>query len=231
MLRMCRRLRGASIKFQEKMEMRRYFEQNRLMQQLLFLVLVFFLWGSGPCPAATADPMQQLQQYVADILNVLQSEELKRPEKKEERKQRILSLVTTMFDFREMAKSSLGLNWNGLTAEEQKNFVGLFTRLVEQRYIGKIDSYDNQQVIYRKQLVKDDKAMIYTDIVDKDLETPIVYRMQQNQGKWLIYDLKIENVSLIANYRRDFDAIIRKEQFTGLVEKITKQLENPESSN
>ena len=86
-------------------------------------------------------------------------------------------------------------------------------------------------MIYKKQLVKDGKALIYTDIVDKDLEIPIVYRLQENNGKWLINDLKIENVSLIVNYRRDFDSIIRKEQFEGLVEKITKQLEKSETSN
>jgi len=72
---------------------------------------------------------------------------------------------------------------------------------------------------------------VYTAIIDKDLEIPIVYRLEKNKGKWLINDLKIENVSLIVNYRRDFDSIIRKEQFAGLVEKISKQLEKPEASN
>jgi phospholipid transport system substrate-binding protein len=136
-----------------------------------------------------------------------------------------------MFDFRGMARSSLGQSWNNLTPEEKDMFVGLFTSLVEQRYIGKVDSYNEQKVVYKKQLVKGDKAMIYTDIVDKELETPIVYRLQANNGKWLIYDMKIENVSLIVNYRRDFDSIIRKEQFAGLVKKITEQLEKAEISN
>ena len=136
-----------------------------------------------------------------------------------------------MFDFREMARSSLGQNWNTLTPEEQDRFVKLFTSLVEQRYIGKIDSYENQKVIYKKQLVRDDRAMIYTAIVDKDQEIPIIYRLEKTNGRWLIYDMKIENVSLIVNYRRDFDSVIRKEQFSGLMEKITKQLEKQETSN
>ena len=156
---------------------------------------------------------------------------MKGAEKKEERHQRILSVVEDMFDFREMARSSLGQSWNTLTPEEQDKFVKLFTGLVEQRYIGKIDSYDNQKVVYKKALVRDDRAMIYTAVVDKDLEVPIVYRMERTGDKWLVYDVKIENVSLIVNYRRDFDSIIRKEQFAGLVEKITKQLEKPETSN
>jgi phospholipid transport system substrate-binding protein len=136
-----------------------------------------------------------------------------------------------MFDFREMARSSLGQSWNTLSPEERDTFVGLFTSLVEQRYIGKIDSYNDQKVIYKKELVKGDNAMVYTAIVDKDQEIPIIYRLEKNKGKWLIYDLKIENVSLIVNYRRDFDSIIRKEQFAGLVEKISKQIEKSDTSN
>jgi len=200
-----------------------------LLVPLLFLAV--FTFGAGTYAAATEDPMQQLQKRVDEVLRILQSGELKRPENMEERKKLILNAVTDMFDFREMAKSSLAQSWNTLTPEEQDTFVGLFSRLIEQRYIGKIDSYTDQKVVYKKQLVKGDNAMIYTDVVDKDVEIPIIYRLQENKGKWLIYDVKIENVSLIVNYRRDFDSIIRKEQFAGLVEKITKQLEKPETSN
>ena len=74
-------------------------------------------------------------------------------------------------------------------------------------------------------------AIIYTAIVDKDLEIPIDYKLKEDRGKWLIHDLKIENVSLIANYRRDFDGILRKEQFPGLVAKIKEQLDKIEPQN
>jgi phospholipid transport system substrate-binding protein len=211
--------------------MGKYLLQNKSILLVLMLLITVFFSGYGTCLAAAEDPMEQLQKSVDEILRILQSEDLKRPEKKEERKERILNVVTGMFDFREMAKSSLAQSWNTITPEEQDTFVGLFTRLVEQRYIGKIDSYTNQKVVYKKQIIKGDIATIYTDIIDKDLEIPIIYRLQENKGKWLVYDLKIENVSLIVNYRRDFDSIIRKEQFAGLVEKISKQLENQETSN
>ena len=201
-----------------------------LLVVLLLTVSVFSI-ATGGSASATEKPMDQLQVAVDDILKILQSAELKGPEKKDERHQLVLNIVADMFDFREMARSSLGQSWNTLTPEEKDTFVGLFTTLVEQRYIGKIDSYDNQKVVYKKQLVKGDKAMVYTAIIDKDLEIPIVYRLEKNKDKWLINDLKIENVSLIVNYRRDFDSIIRKEQFAGLVEKISKQLEKPEASN
>lgn len=211
--------------------MRKSMLQSIILLVVLLLTVSVFTIATGGAASATEKPMDQLQVAVDDILKILQSAELKGPEKKGERHQLVLNIVADMFDFREMARSSLGQSWNTLTPEEKDTFVGLFTTLVEQRYIGKIDSYNNQKVVYKKQLVKGDKAMVYTAIIDKDLEIPIVYRLEKNKGKWLINDLKIENVSLIVNYRRDFDSIIRKEQFAGLVEKISKQLEIPEASN
>ena len=205
------------------------FQQERFKVVLLLLLLVIF--GAKGSALSKDGPMDQLQRSVGEILKILQSAELKVPEKNAVRKQLILSVVTEMFDFQEMAKSSLGKNWSSISTAEQDKFVDLFTRLVEQRYIGKIDAYNNQEVVYKKERVQGNKAIIYTDIVDKDLEIPIDYRLKEKQGKWLIYDLKIENVSLVANYRRDFDSIIRKEQFAGLVEKITKQIEKSKTSD
>ena len=212
--------------------MQKYLLQTRVSFVFLGLVLtVVFLLSPGFSPAADNGPVEQLKQSVDSILKILQSEQLKQPQNKEEREQKILAVVTDMFDFRDMARSSLGQSWNDLSSAEQDKFVGLFTKLVEQRYVGKIDSYENQKVVYGKQRVKDGRALIYTNIVDKDLEIPIVYRMEENNGRWLVNDMKIENVSLIVNYRRDFDSVIRKEQFDGLVKKIEAQIEKYETAN
>jgi len=210
-------------------------EKNILQLKSLIVVLLLTLsvvtLGARDSASAKDGPMDQLQGSVDEILKILQAKKQKTPEETAQCKQLVLNVVNDMFDFREMAKSSLGKNWNDLSSEEQDKFVGLFTSLIEQRYIGKIDSYDNQKVVYKKQRIKDNKAIIYTDIIDKNLEIPIDYKLKEKQGKWLIYDLKIENVSLIANYRRDFDSIIRKEKFAGLMEKITKLIEKPETKN
>jgi phospholipid transport system substrate-binding protein len=211
--------------------MEKQLQQNKASLIVIFLTLIVFVTAQGIFASANAGPKEQLQKSVDEILKILQSEELKKPDKKAERKKLILGVVTDMFDFREMARSSLGKNWRSLSKEDQDKFVGLFTDLVEERYVGKIDSYENQKVVYNKQLVRGDKAMIYTAIVDKDLDIPIVYRLEENNGKWLVNDLKIENVSLIVNYRRDFDSIMRREQFAGLVKKIEEQLEKYENAN
>ena len=211
--------------------MGKYSKQLSLISVFLLMVWMLLSGGEKALASSENDPLVQLQKSVDEILMILQSEELQAPEKKDERKQRILTVVNRMFDFRGMARSSLGQNWNSLTTEERDSFVSLFASLIEQRYIGKIDAYSNQKVIYKNQRVRNNKARVYTAIIDKDLEIPIDYSLQMSQGKWLIKDLKIENVSLIANYRRDFNSIIRKEQFTGLVEKITEQLEKSEMQN
>jgi phospholipid transport system substrate-binding protein len=205
--------------------MGKYSKQLSLISVFLLMVWMLLSGGERALASSENDPLVQLQKSVDEILMILQSEELQTPEKKDERKQRVLSVVNRMFDFRGMARSSLGQNWNSLTTEERDRFVSLFASLIEQRYIGKIDAYNNQKVIYKDHRVRNNKARVYTAIIDKDLEIPIDYSLQMSQGKWLIKDLKIENVSLIANYRRDFNSIIRKEQFAGLVEKIAEQLE------
>ena len=211
--------------------MGKYSKYVSWLSVLLLMLLMVMLSGERILASANNDPLVQLQKSIDGILIILQSEELKVPEKKDERKQLILDVVNRMFDFRKMARSSLGQNWNSLTPEERDRFVGLFASLIEQRYVGKIDSFNNQKVIYKKHRVRDDKAKVFTAIVHKDLEIPIDYSLHKSHDKWLIKDLKIENVSLIANYRRDFNSIIRKEQFAGLVEKITKQLEKAEMQN
>jgi phospholipid transport system substrate-binding protein len=181
--------------------------------------------------SANNDPLVELQKSTDEIIMILQSEELKAPERRDERKQLILDVVNRMFDFRGMARSSLGQNWNRLTAEEQDNFVSLFARLIEKRYIGKIDAFDNQKVVYKDKRIKDNKARVYSIILDKNLEIPIDYSLEMSEGKWRIKDVKIENVSLIANYRRDFNSIIRKEKFAGLEKKINELLEKSETQN
>lgn len=210
------------------------YKSRKKMSWLVVFLLGMLVFANGYITdgASGKSPQEQLQVSISEILSILQSEELKAPGKKAERKQKILDVVNRIFDFREMARSSLGQNWNTLSSEEQKKFVELFARLVEQRYIGKIDAYQNQEVIYKEERVKDDKARVYTTIVDKELEIPIDYSLEKNRDdKWLIHDLRIENVSLVANYRRDFNSIIRKEYFAGLVKKITEQVEKSETSD
>lgn len=197
---------------------------------LLVTVILFTAYGNINGSAASSEPMAQLKVSVGEIVDILKREELKGPEKYDERQRLIWDVALEMFDFREMAKSSLGKNWNTITSEERDQFVELFSSLVKKRYIGKINDYTDQEIVYTKQLIKKDRAMVYSLIIDKGTEIPIIYKLKANQEKWFIYDMKIENVSMVLNYRRDFDSVIRKEKFAGLLERITEQLAKQQDS-
>ena len=197
---------------------------------LLVTVILVAAYGNIDGSAASSEPMAELKVSVDEIVDILKSEELKGPEKYDERQRLIWDVALKMFDFREMAKSSLGKNWNTITSEERDQFVDLFSSLVKKRYIGKINDYTDQEIVYTKQLIKKDRAMVYSLIIDKGTEIPIIYKLKADQEKWFIYDMKIENVSMVLNYRRDFDSVIRKEKFAGLLERITEQLEKQRDS-
>jgi len=197
---------------------------------LLVTVILFAAYGNIDGSAASREPMAELKVSVEEIVDILKREELKGPEKYDERQRLIWDIALKMFDFREMAKSSLGKNWNTITPEERDQFVDLFSSLVKKRYIGKINDYTDQEIVYTKQLIKKDRAMVYSLIIDKGTEIPIIYKLKADQEKWFIYDMKIENVSMVLNYRRDFDSVIRKEKFAGLLERITERLEKQQDS-
>jgi len=192
---------------------------------LLAAAMIFASHGVPAGSAVESGPMAQLKVSVDEIIHILKREELKGPDRYDERQERIWEVVYNMFDFHEMAKSSLGKNWKTISAEEQEMFVGLFSSLVKKRYIGKINDYTDQEIIYTKQRIKENRAMVYSLLIDKGTKIPIIYKLKAKQDKWFIYDLKIENVSLVLNYRRDFASVIRKEKFAGLVERITEKLE------
>lgn len=197
---------------------------------LLVTVILFAAYGNSDGSAASSEPMAELKVSVDEIVDILKREELKGPAKYDERQRLIWDVALRMFDFREMAKSSLGKNWNTITSEERDQFVELFSSLVKKRYIGKINDYTDQEIVYTKQLIKKDRAMVYSLIIDKGTEIPIIYKLKADQEKWFIYDMKIENVSMVLNYRRDFDSVIRKEKFAGLLERITERLDKQQDS-
>ena len=133
-------------------------------------------------------------------------------------------VIDGKFNYTEMGRRSLAKNWNGLSVEDRKEFIGLFSRLLENSYASKIESYRDEKIIYRDEIVKGNYAMVKTRIERADDKIDVDYKLKKSDGEWLIYDFVIEKVSMIRNYRSQFSKIIKRESYKALIDKLTTKL-------
>ena len=176
--------------------------------------------------AAAQDPTAQLKASTDRVLQVLQNPALKGPAKASQRRAAIRQVTEEIFDFNEMARRALGPHWRSLTDQQRKEFARLFTDLVEQSYMSKIELYSGEPIRYPGAKVEGDLATVSTQIITKKgTEVPIDYRMLKRGNRWYVYDVNIEGVSLVNNYRPQFDTIMRSSSFDGLVKKLKDRIE------
>ena len=179
--------------------------------------------------AAAGIPTDQLRGSIDLILKIVTDPELKKEAKTAERRKRIRAVVNQIFDFTEISQRSLGRHWQARTPAEREQFVGLFGDLLENAYITKIESYSGEKILYPGDVIEGDLALVKTRIVTKqETEIPVDYRMFLNGGRWAVYDVTIEGISLIGNYRTQFNAVIQRSGYPDLVARLTvKRDERP----
>ncbi|MBU0909220.1 MAG: ABC transporter substrate-binding protein, partial [Proteobacteria bacterium] len=129
------------------------------------------------------------------------------------------------FDFKEMSKLTMGKYWKDLSDADKGHFVEIFSRLIENSYIDKIEAYSDEKIIFLKESVRENKSLVPTLIKHNNLDIPISYKLYKTQDRWRVYDVVIEGVSLVQNYRSQFNSIIMKEKYAGLVKRIDEKLE------
>lgn len=145
---------------------------------------------------------------------------------------RLREIVFPLFDFPEMARRSLGFHWRKLSPEERQEFVHLFTDLLERSYAGKIDLYDGERVVFTGEIVDDIYSRVDSKIVSgKGEEYLVNYKLMRTNGEWRIYDVVVENISLVNNYRSQFNRVISNSSYNELISKIKQKLKELESSN
>jgi len=173
-------------------------------------------------PSAFAGaPREQVQSAIEKVTAILNDPNLKSDAKKSERIERLRQVIFPKFDFAEMAKRSLGSNWQRRTPEEQQEFVKLFRELIENSYVENIDSYNGEKVNIVGEKQEKDFAQVNTKIVNnKGEEFAVDYRLLQSSGDWKIYDVVIENISIVNNYRSQFNRVIVKSSFEDLLQKL-----------
>jgi phospholipid transport system substrate-binding protein len=176
--------------------------------------------------AAAGVPGDQVRQTTDKLLAILKDPQLKGESKKSERRDKLKEVLYQRFDFTEMAQRSLGSEWRRRSPEEQKEFVKLFTDLLERAYLDKIESYSGENFQYLKEREDDNNyAQVDTKIVDnKGQEFAINYRLYNMKGDWKVYDVVIENVSLINNYRSQFNRVLATSSYEELVNRMKGKL-------
>jgi phospholipid transport system substrate-binding protein len=185
---------------------------------LVILLLMQPVW------VAAGAPTDQIRQTVDKLLAILNDPQFKGEQKKNERRQKLKEVLYQRFDFTEMARRSLGSEWRRRTPEEQKEFVKLFTELLERSYLDKIESYSGEKVLYLKEREDGNYAEVETKIVDKKgQEYSVDYRLQKVNGDWKVYDVIIEDISLVANYRSQFSRVLSKSSFDELLKTMKEK--------
>lgn len=182
----------------------------------------------SPVSAAWAgDPTDQLRDGVERVFKILRDPAMAGDANVTKRRTAIFAAADSIFDFREMARRSLGQHWAPRTPVERTRFVTLFTELIQQSYIAKIDQHGKAKMAFRGETVEGGQAAVRTTIpLSNGSEMPLEYRMHNVDSRWRVYDLSIDGVSLVSNYRAQFNKIIRIESFDILVAKLTShQLE------
>jgi len=171
---------------------------------------------------AQAGPTVQVRGTIDGVLDILKDPALKAPEKKGVRAERLKRVIFFRFDFSEMARRSLGMHWRKRTAQEREEFVGIFSDLLERSYRNKIEHYTDQEIIYSAERVDGKYGVVSTAISDRreNVEIPIDYRVVRRNDQWKVYDVVIDGISLISNYRSQFNRIIQRGSFAELVKKM-----------
>jgi phospholipid transport system substrate-binding protein len=187
---------------------------------LALLIAAIATLGSATLAGAGA-PTDQVREYTTAVQRVLDDPVLKAPEKRQERRTAVRKIASEVFDVAETARRALGPHWQQRTPAEREEFTGLFADLLERTYISRIDLYGGERVQYTGEQIDGDRALVRAKVLtSKGSEISIEVRMLKNGERWLIYDIAIENVSLIANYRVQFNQIIRKSSYGELVNRL-----------
>lgn len=167
-------------------------------------------------------PTDQLRTYTDQILKVLENPGLSLPEKRAA----VRKLASEVFDTMETAQRVLGQHWQQRTQAEREDFAKLFANLLEQTYISRIDEYGGERLAYVSEQVTGDKAVVRARIItNKGTEVPVESRLLLKGDRWLTYDILVENLSLISNYRSQFDRVIRQQGYPELVRRLQVRVE------
>jgi phospholipid transport system substrate-binding protein len=190
------------------------------MRTIIAVAVLMLATGASAQSTATS-PTEELRRYTDRILEVLRRPGLSPAS----RRATVRDLAIEVFDVEEAAKRALGPHWQRRTPAEREEFVRLFRDLLEQTYVARIDEYGGERLRFVNEQIEGDTATVRAVIVTRTgIEVPIEARLL-NKGRWLIYDIRVENIGLIANYRAQFDRVIRTSSYEDLVQRLKSRIQ------
>ncbi len=193
--------------------------------QLLSLCF-FMLVITIPPVFAASGPKAQVEETVEAVIALLKDKALER----EVRRDKIRKLIYDRFDFQLMSQRTLSTNWKKASAEQKDRFIQLFSQLLEWSYISRIEAYTNEKVEYVGEKIKKNRAQVNTVILSAGTEIPVNYRLINKDNEWLVYDVIIEEISLISNYRSSYRTIAKKDGIDGLLAQMEQKIEELKTS-
>tara|TARA_B100000315_G_scaffold259888_1_gene317882 strand:- start:5951 stop:6634 length:684 start_codon:yes stop_codon:yes gene_type:complete len=194
----------------------------------IFLLGCFVLIGSFADAYAENTPTQAIQETTNALLTILTfsyplDPQLSPQEVATDRQNRLQNILVNRFDYREMARRTLGQHWKKLTGDEKKEFTSLLSKLLMTSYITTIESRTDSKVDYLDEKIKNNFGQVRTRIINKSGTIPVEYRMRQKNGPWMIYDVIIDGVSVVKNFRKQFERIIRLKSFSSLTSQLREK--------
>ena len=199
---------------------------------IVLVGLIASVMYSAPVLAVeSGSATEAVKKTIDQVLQILGDEQLKSPDRAEERVAALEKVIGKRFDYEEMGKRTLGLEWKKLKSSEKEEFVSLFQKFLSNTYAGNVDGYSGEQVEYIKERRKGKFAEVQTKVISKKLEVPLDYRLLRNSSDWRVYDVVIDGVSLVKNFRGQFARIIKAKGFSGLLDKLRSKTDKLNSKS
>jgi phospholipid transport system substrate-binding protein len=173
--------------------------------------------------AQAGEPTEAMRGTINEVLRILADKEFKQPAKANERRQLLEKVVGERFDYQEMSRRSLGASWNNLSDKEKQEFVSLFQTLLVNTYADKVESYSGDGVQYINERTEKDYAEVRTKVLTGKTEIPLDYRLLNKNSAWHVYDVVVDGVSLVNNYRGQFTKILRTSSYADLIDQLRKK--------
>jgi len=195
---------------------------RRILYDAVGLVVIWFV-ALAAAAQGSDSPTEGVRGTVSRVISILEDPALKDPAKLMSRRRMLEEVITGRFDYAEMSKRALAADWTPLTEAQRVEFVELFKRFLSDRYAEKIEGYSGEQVLYLSERIEGTYAEVRTELRSDKTTIPMDYRLFSKEGRWHAYDIVVDGVSLVKNYRSQFQKIIRESSYEELVKKLRER--------